>query len=63
MSTMSPLASPTPVAGAVRRALAEAPTLLGPLDDRPRGAIVTQFARRARTPAANRSCRAARVLP
>jgi hypothetical protein len=63
MSTMSPPASPTPVAGAVRCTLAEAPALPGALVGRPLGATMMKCVNGARTPAASRSCRAARVLP
>ncbi|HRO10253.1 hypothetical protein [Amaricoccus sp.] len=49
-------------AAAVRRSLVEAPELLATLTGRPFAVIVEEFVRGARVPAADRSCRAARLL-
>ena len=49
-------------AAAVRRSLAEGPELLATLSGRPFEAIVEEFVRGARVPAADGSCRAAALL-
>jgi len=49
-------------AAAVRRSLAEGPELLATLTGRPFEAIVEEFVRGARVPAADASCRAAQLL-
>jgi hypothetical protein len=54
---------PNSVAGGVRCTLAEAAALPGAIVGRPFGAIMMECVNGPRTPAANRSCRAARVLP